>query len=55
MAVFLCTACGTSYPDAPRPPEHCPICEDERQVVPASGQSWITRSALGDAHRNAWR
>jgi hypothetical protein len=55
MTVFLCTACGTSYPDAPRPPEHCPICEDERQFVPASGQSWITRNALGDAHRNAWR
>jgi hypothetical protein len=55
MAVFLCTACGTSYPDAPRSPEHCPICEDERQFVPASGQSWITRNALGDAHRNAWR
>jgi hypothetical protein len=54
MTVFLCTACGTSYPDAPRPPEHCPICEDERQFVPASGQSWITRNALGDAHRNAW-
>jgi hypothetical protein len=55
MAVFLCTACGTSYPDAPRPPEHCPICEDERQFVPASGQSWMTCTALRDAHRNAWR
>ena len=55
MTVVLCTACGTSYPDAPRPPERCPICEDERQFVPSAGQSWIPRDALADAHRNAWR
>jgi len=54
LTVFLCTACGTSYPDAPQPPECCPICEDERQFVPASGQSWIARDALTDVHRNAW-
>lgn len=55
MAVHLCTACGTSYPDAPRPPERCPICEDERQFIPAAGQSWVSRDALATAHRNAWR
>ncbi len=55
MSVFLCTACGTSYPDAPRPPECCPVCDDERQFVPASGQSWITRDTLMETHRNAWR
>lgn len=55
MTVFLCNACSTSYPDAPRPPGRCPICEDERQFVPAAGQSWIARDALADAHRNAWR
>jgi hypothetical protein len=55
MTVFLCTACGTSYPDAPEPPAICRICEDERQYVPASGQSWISRNALAAAHRNAWR
>ncbi len=55
MTVFLCTACGTSYPDAPRPPQRCPICEDERQFVPAAGQSWMPRDTLADTHRNAWR
>jgi hypothetical protein len=55
MTVFLCTACGTSYPDAPRPPERCPICEDERQYIPASGQAWIPRGTLAESHRNAWR
>jgi hypothetical protein len=55
MAVFLCTACGTSYPDAPGPRERCPVCEDECQFVPAAGQSWIPRGALANMHRNAWR
>jgi hypothetical protein len=54
MTIFLCTACGTSYPDAPRPPNRCPICEDERQFVPASGQSWAARDELAQQHRNAW-
>lgn len=53
MAVFLCTACGTSYPDAPGRPERCPICEDERQFVPVAGQSWISGDALAETHRNA--
>ena len=34
--ITLCKTCGTSY-DAQ--PERCPICEDERQYVPASGQA----------------
>lgn len=55
MAIFLCAACGTSYPDAPRPPGRCPVCEDERQFVPGAGQSWVPRDALADVHRNAWR
>lgn len=55
MSQFLCETCGTLYPDAEIPPEHCPICEDERQFVPASGQAWITREKLAATHRNAWR
>lgn len=55
MRVFLCTACSTSYPEAQTPPARCPICEDERQYIPASGQSWIRREALAETRRNAWR
>ncbi len=55
MTVSICSACGTSYPEAPRPPERCPICEDERQYVPAQGQSWLSSGALAEGHRNAWR
>lgn len=55
MTVFLCKACGTSYPDAPQPPAGCPICEDERQYIPAGGQEWLARETLMPAHRNAWQ
>jgi hypothetical protein len=53
--IFLCTACGTSYPEAAAPPDACPICQDERQYVPASGQGWIARDDLAKRHRNAWQ
>lgn len=50
----LCTACGTEYPAGP-PPLYCPICEDERQFVPAGGQSWTTLAALAQDHHVEWR
>ncbi|UPG74164.1 hypothetical protein MVG78_08600 [Roseomonas gilardii subsp. gilardii] len=52
--VFLCRACGTSYPPADAPPAACPVCQDERQFVPAEGQAWIARGDLPRTHRNAW-
>src|SRR6187402_1445353 len=55
MPVTLCTACGTSYPDAAEPPARCPICDDERQFVPTGGQGWTTRPALAARHRNSWQ
>lgn len=54
MTVFLCVTCGTSYPDAPQAPTRCPVCLDERQWVPATGQAWTTREALVGPYRNAW-
>lgn len=53
--IHLCTACGTSFPSAATPPGRCPICEDERQYVPAAGQGWTTPAKLAAGHRNAWR
>jgi len=55
MTVFLCVACGTSYPAAEEPPEHCPVCEDERQFVPVAGQYWIAREALAEIHGSVQR
>ena len=45
-APFICTACGTQYPESDKPPAHMPICEEERQYVPPRGQSWTTLDAL---------
>ena len=55
MAIHICCACGTSYPDAQEPPSRCPVCEDERQFVPRGGQAWTTRQKLASGHVNAWR
>jgi hypothetical protein len=55
VITFICTTCGTSYPPSDTPPAHCPICEDERQYLPASGQSWTTPHQLQSRHTNAWR
>ena len=54
MTTFVCQTCGVSYPDAPLPPAECPICEDERQFVPASGQAWTTHPALLEDHGIEW-
>jgi hypothetical protein len=42
MTHFICVTCGTQYPDSAQPPEHCLICEDERQYVNPKGQTWTT-------------
>jgi glyoxylase-like metal-dependent hydrolase (beta-lactamase superfamily II) len=52
MPAFICSACGTQYPPSEAPPGTCPVCIDERQFVPASGQSWTTLERLRNAHSN---
>jgi hypothetical protein len=49
---FVCVTCGTQYPPSAAPPEHCPICEDERQYVGLNGQKWTTREAMQGRHKN---
>src|SRR5262249_5533945 len=51
-AAYLCVTCGTQFPESPRPPEHCAICEDERQYVGPDGQQWTTLERLRTTHRN---
>ena len=46
MPNYICVTCGTQYPESDQPPEHCPICEDERQYVNPNGQQWTTLEAL---------
>ncbi|KAF8524323.1 beta-lactamase-like protein [Hysterangium stoloniferum] len=37
----ICGACGTQF-EGPNPPSRCHICDDPRQYVPPSGQTWTT-------------
>lgn len=39
----ICQACGMQYAEAR---DNCPVCEDERQYVPAAGQQWTNLAAL---------
>jgi hypothetical protein len=55
MPAFICVACGTEFPDSPAPPESCPICQEERQFVPPSGQRWTTLRDLACKHTNTFR
>lgn len=55
MPDFICTACGTQYPPAEAPPGACAICTDERQFIPAAGQSWTTLDGLRASHGNTFR
>ena len=55
MLAYICTACGTQYPPSEAPPYECLICTDERQFVPASGQSWTTLEGLRNTHSNTFR
>ncbi len=52
MHSFICTTCGVGHAPSVEPPQACPICEDERQYVNASGQAWTTLAALQQTHTN---
>jgi hypothetical protein len=55
MDTFICKTCGTQFPASEKPPEHCPICEDERQYVGWNGQEWTTLDELREKHTNEIR
>ena len=55
MPLFICTACGTQYPESGESPAQCVICEEERQYVPPGGQSWTTPEKLARSHMNSMR
>jgi len=51
----ICTACGSEFAEAEKLPESCPICQDDRQFVPPSGQAWTTLDAISRKHFNSYR
>jgi hypothetical protein len=55
MPHFLCQTCSIQFAESAAPPAACPICEDERQYVPARGQQWTTLERLRGGHANSWR
>jgi hypothetical protein len=54
MPLFICTACGTQYPENEQVPALCVVCEEERQYVPPRGQTWTTLEALRQTHTNTF-
>jgi hypothetical protein len=52
MTHFVCKTYGVQFAASDSPPPSCPICEDERQYVPQSGQQWTTLEALREDHAN---
>ena len=49
---FMCQTCGVQYEPSAVPPARCLICDDDRQYVPAGGQTWISDIELRSSHRN---
>jgi hypothetical protein len=49
---YICVTCGVQYADTVLPPEHCIICEDERQYVGPEGQRWTTLKEMQVKYRN---
>lgn len=47
----ICVTCGTQFSDTAQYPDHCAICEDERQYVGLDGQRWTTLEDLRKDHR----
>jgi hypothetical protein len=49
----ICSTCGTQF--ATLAPPLCPICAEERQFVPATGQAWTTLARLRHTHMASFR
>ena len=52
---FICATCGMQYAPTATPPAACMICDEERQFVPSTGQSWTTLERLAVTHMPTFR
>ena len=52
MENYICATCGVQHAATDAPPEHCPICEDERQYIGKDGQRWTTLAELQKSYQN---
>jgi glyoxylase-like metal-dependent hydrolase (beta-lactamase superfamily II) len=39
---YICETCGVQYEELTKIPDHCTICQEERQYVSPAGQTWTT-------------
>ncbi len=52
MLRYICKQCGVQFGESHTPPQHCPICEDERQYINWNGQQWTTIEELQVKYKN---
>jgi glyoxylase-like metal-dependent hydrolase (beta-lactamase superfamily II) len=52
MRSYICTTCGVQFAATEAPPDHCPVCADERQYIGMRGQVWTTLEDLRSGHHN---
>ena len=52
MENHICSTCGVQHAASETPPEHCLICEDERQYIGKDGQRWTTLSEMQKSYQN---
>jgi len=52
MENYICMTCGVQYAETETPPEHCIICEDERQYIGHQGQRWTTLPEMRKTYHN---
>jgi hypothetical protein len=49
---IICSTCGTQYKETTPRTYGCPICNDDRQYVPALGQAWTSLPILRKNYTN---
>ena len=52
MENYICMTCGVQYGETDAPPEHCRICEDDRQYIGFKGQRWTTITEMQKEFHN---
>jgi len=52
---YICETCGVQFANSNKAPMYCPICEDERQYIPITGQSWTSLKEMSLKYQNEFR
>jgi glyoxylase-like metal-dependent hydrolase (beta-lactamase superfamily II) len=52
LSPLFCSTCGTQFVDDTYTSGNCPVCSDDRQYLPAKGQSWTKKEDLQNNYSN---